>query len=81
MILQRNMWEPKDIEEMILTVKAIIKKELITMEYTVQGNTFRKQFGVPLPELADACSDYLDLYGDASQRQRDLTNTRTFLIG
>jgi hypothetical protein len=80
MTLSRNIWTPQDVEEIIETVKMIIKKELITMEYTVQGNTFRKEFGVDLNTLLTACDEYLSLYGNASQRTPDQTNTRTFII-
>ena len=80
MTLSRNIWTPDDVKELIQTVKAIIKKELITMEYTVQGNTFRKEFGVPLNELLTACDEYLFIYGNDSQRQPDQTNTRTFIV-
>jgi len=81
MTLSRNIWTPDDVTEIICTVKKLIKQELITMEYTVQGNQFRKQFGVPLPELLTACDEYLFLYSkDASQRMPDQTNTRTFIV-
>jgi hypothetical protein len=80
MTLSKNIWTPDDVREIISTVKCIIKKELITLEYTIEGNNFRKQFGVDLNTLLTACDEYLFLYGNSSQQMPDQTNTRTFII-
>jgi hypothetical protein len=80
MTLSRNIWSADDVNQLIQTVKGIIMKELITMEYTVAGNTVRKQFGCDLNTLLTACDEYLTLYGTPDQQMPDQTNTRTFIV-
>lgn len=80
MTLSPNIWTVADVNQIICRVKAIIKEELITMEYTKEGNTFRKQFGIPLNELLTACDEYLFLYGSSDQQKPDQSVTRTFIV-
>lgn len=59
MTFEIDLWEEQEVQDIMDNVKAILKKELITMDYTAEGNSFRKQFACPLPELLEACQEFL----------------------
>ena len=80
MTLSKNIWNLADVKALANTVKAIIMQELLTMEYSSAGNSFRKQFAVPLETILTACDEYLSLYGDSEQQSPDASSTRTFIV-
>ena len=80
MTLSPTIWKVDDVRKLADRVKGIILQELITIEYTSAGNSFRKQFAMPLNDILIACDTYLSLYGDPSELSPDATNTRTFIV-
>ena len=80
MVLSPRIWKVDDVKNIVDRVKAIIQEELLTMEYTAAGNSYRRQFACPLLELMNACDEYLSLYGSVDQLSPDSSTTRTFIV-
>lgn len=53
MHIEPDLWEPEELALWHKNIKAILTKELITHEYTTEGDTIRKMFALPLDKALE----------------------------